>query len=249
MKKLSEDPLVSIVITCHNYGRFLKEAIDSCIHQTYKNNEIIVIDDGSTDDTAKVSKKYNNKINYYYQKNKGVVSARNEGSKKSKGKYIIFLDADDILDKNYIEVCLKTIRSSKAKYVYTDMILFGAENKIHKAMKFDPEYLVVKGNFIHVGALVDARAFEKVGGFSEQEAFEDWDLWLKFLENGYYGEYTPDTLYHYRRHQGSRDDMPEAKKKKIIRKIQLDHSGLMRKYYRKDSILNRLKKIYHAKKR
>jgi glycosyltransferase involved in cell wall biosynthesis len=232
------------VITCYNYGKYLSEAIKSAINQTYENIEIIVVDDGSTDNTKEVAHKFKDDIAYYYQKNSGVASARNNGAKKSKGQYLVFLDADDILSDNYVEICIDKIEDDSSKYIYTDMNLFGSESRAHEAFDFDPYYLVNKGNYIHVGALIEKDAFIKVGGFSNLEAFEDWDLWLKFLDQGMRGAYTKDAIYNYRRHEGSRDDISDRKKARIIRQILSRHPESKKQFYKKESsIIKLLRKI------
>lgn len=87
------EKLISVIITCYNHGKYLQEAIESVLKQSYKNIELIVIDDGSTDHTKFVVDKYP-QVKYIYQANKGVSSARNTGIEHSKGGYICFLDAE-----------------------------------------------------------------------------------------------------------------------------------------------------------
>lgn len=93
---ITNDPLVSVIIPCYNHGGYLSQAIESVLNQTYSNVEIIVIDDGSVDDTALVAKKYE-KIKYHHQQNQGLSASRNKGLELSKGDFIVFLDADDWL--------------------------------------------------------------------------------------------------------------------------------------------------------
>ena len=88
-------PRVSVIIPTYNCDRFLPEAIDSVLMQTYQDYEIIVIDDGSTDQTCQVLESYQNKIRYFYQENQGSAVARNLGIKQAQGEFIAFLDADD----------------------------------------------------------------------------------------------------------------------------------------------------------
>lgn len=98
------DTLVTIIIPAFNCASFIGNAIGSVLEQTYENYELIVVDDGSTDDTAKHVLKYKDKLQYIYQENGGVSKARNTGIKHSKGSYIAFLDADDVWEKNKLEV-------------------------------------------------------------------------------------------------------------------------------------------------
>ena len=92
-------PLISVIIPTHNYASFLPKAIDSVIRQDYPCFEIIIIDDGSTDNTRLVIPPHR-AISYFYQKNRGLAVARNTGIEKAKGEYLVFLDADDWLEKN-----------------------------------------------------------------------------------------------------------------------------------------------------
>ncbi len=92
-----ENPLISVIIPTYNRANFLGEAIESVLSQTYKNLEVIIIDDGSTDDTRQLIEKYTDKrIIYLYQEHGGTSAARNKGIQEAKGEYIAFLDSDDI---------------------------------------------------------------------------------------------------------------------------------------------------------
>ncbi|MBF2098576.1 MAG: glycosyltransferase [Gloeomargaritaceae cyanobacterium C42_A2020_066] len=98
-----ETPLVSVIIPCYNQGQYLQEAIKSVLKQTYKSREIIVIDDGSKDNTREVSESFT-EVKYIFQHNQGVCAARNQGISIAKGKYLVFLDADDKLLENALKV-------------------------------------------------------------------------------------------------------------------------------------------------
>lgn len=101
--------MVSIIIPTYNYAGFLHRAVQSCINQSYKTIEIIVIDDGSTDNTKEIAESYGSRITYIQQQNSGVSSARNRGLGCAAGDFIAFLDADDYLTENAIEVRLNTL--------------------------------------------------------------------------------------------------------------------------------------------
>ncbi|MCX5811428.1 MAG: glycosyltransferase family 2 protein [Proteobacteria bacterium] len=109
MKDKTDFPLVSIIIPTYNYAGFLHRAIQSCLNQSYKSIEIIVIDDGSTDNTKEIAESYGNMIIYIQQENSGVSSARNRGLDHAAGDYIAFLDADDYLTENAIEIRLNVL--------------------------------------------------------------------------------------------------------------------------------------------
>lgn len=125
--------LVTIIVTCYNYARFLPEALDSIAAQEYKHWECLVIDDGSTDDTRSVAERYvqqDERFSYYYQSNAGLSAARNKGIFLAKGVWIQFLDADDLLSADKLSVQLAFIKKSRDKdIVYSDYHLVDAEAK------------------------------------------------------------------------------------------------------------------------
>ena len=97
-------PKVSILIPCYNSERFVAETLDSCLAQTYRNIEIIVVDDGSTDNSFAIAKSFeSNIIKVYRQDNSGACAARNYAFRKSSGEYIVYLDADDIINPSFVE--------------------------------------------------------------------------------------------------------------------------------------------------
>jgi len=113
---------ISVIIPTYNLSAYLKEALDSVINQTYKNTEIIVVDDGSTDDTGDIvtdyAARHPNKIRYIYQNNRGVAAARNVGITSASGDMIAFLDGDDYYLPNYLEQCSRYME----KYNYDIVI-------------------------------------------------------------------------------------------------------------------------------
>lgn len=106
-------PLVSIIIPCYNREKYISQAIDSCLTQTYQNIEIIVIDDGSSDNSVRVVESYLPKVSLIKQKNLGVSAARNRGIEASKGELLVFLDSDDWLSKDIVEQHVKTFKEYK----------------------------------------------------------------------------------------------------------------------------------------
>lgn len=102
-------PLVSVIIPTYNYARYVKKAVQSCLEQSYDNVEVIVVDDGSTDETSTVLAGLGKKITVIYQHNQGVSVARNTGLKNAEGEFITFLDADDYLTEDSIEIRLNIL--------------------------------------------------------------------------------------------------------------------------------------------
>lgn len=142
MSAPNDSPLFSVVIACYNYGRFLARAIDSVLAQTFTNYEIIVVDDGSTDETPDVAEHYNEKINYHRQANAGHCAANNKGAELARGEYIYFLDADDELLPSALQTFADAIAQNPAISVlfggYISVSESGVE-KVHRGSDIPDE--------------------------------------------------------------------------------------------------------------
>lgn len=127
-------PLVSVIIPAFNSSKFIASTIKSVLQQSYSRIEIIVIDDGSTDNTAKILKKLNSKkTRYFYQKNKGLSFSRNRGLQLAQGKYIAFMDHDDFWYPDKIEKQLDIFRKKrKVGLVYTDGFITNLQGKVYQ---------------------------------------------------------------------------------------------------------------------
>lgn len=119
------NPLVSIIIPVYNSEQFLAETIGSAINQTWTNKEILLIDDGSTDDSLSIAKSYeSDRIKVFHQENKGASAARNYGLREARGEYIQFLDADDLLSENKIETQLVALTNNPNKVAICSTVYF-----------------------------------------------------------------------------------------------------------------------------
>jgi glycosyltransferase involved in cell wall biosynthesis len=206
------DPLVSIVIVCHNYGRYLAEAIESALAQTYQNREVVVVDDGSTDDSRDVAHRYP-ALRVVSNPHQGVERACNEVIPTVAGEYFVLLDADDALAPTYVDELLAALRRNPdAAYAYCRPLLFGARTGPMRCLPFSAYFLVRRTNFVNKAALTRKADFVALGGYSEDladHAFEDWDFFLRMLGAGKRGTYVRSPLLRWRRHsEGSRN--PEA---------------------------------------
>ena len=117
--------IVSIIVPVYQAEKYIKKCLESLIHQNLKDYEILCVDDGSTDNSAVIIKQYVTKypfIHYWYQENKGVSAARNMGLQKATGKYVVFVDADDFLKKNKLQILLNKAQKSQA-----DIFVFGGQ--------------------------------------------------------------------------------------------------------------------------
>ena len=130
---MNNEFLVSFNICCFNSEKYISETLDSIVNQTYKNWEIIIIDDGSTDNTASIIKKFilrGVNIRYYYQSNKGFAASRNLAISKSNGDWIALLDHDDICVSNRIEIqILDLYKNPHIKFFFSNIEVFN--NEIH----------------------------------------------------------------------------------------------------------------------
>jgi glycosyltransferase involved in cell wall biosynthesis len=177
--------LVSVIITCYNHSQYLNQAINSVRYQTYKNIEIIVVDDGSTDATKSVAQQ-NADVNYIYQHNQGLSAARNTGIKHSKGEFLMFLDADDFFYENAISINLEHIVSDE-KLVFVSgshNVVYTITGKIRPVVKTvnDLHYSqLLKGNYIGMHASVMYRrwVFNEFLFDTSLKACEDYDIYFK----------------------------------------------------------------------
>ena len=184
-KLTKESSLVSVIITCYNQGQFLKTAIESVLEQNYKDIEIIVIDDGSTDNTMRVAKDYPN-VKYVYQSNQGLSSARNTGVNCSSGAYLVFLDADDWLLADAIFINLKHLKQNReSAFVSNGFIWVNNHKQIigERAIIVENNHYchLLQKNYIsmHATVMYHRWIFEKFRFDTSLKACEDYDLYLK----------------------------------------------------------------------
>ena len=150
---MSQSPKISVIIPTYNHGRFVGKAINSVLNQTYKDFEIIVVDDGSTDNTRGLINAYGNQIKYIYQANQGLASARNTGIQASRAKYVAFLDADDWFAKENLEIKVSYMQNHpEATWVYSDW-----------------QYLDDKGNYLEKGSTIFKYAQKRLTGHIFEE--------------------------------------------------------------------------------
>jgi glycosyltransferase involved in cell wall biosynthesis len=177
--------LVSVIIPCYNHGAYLAEAVESVLAQTYSNIEIIVVDDGSTDNTKAVACGFE-KVRYIHQPNAGLSAARNTGIQHAKGRFILFSDADDWLLPDALELNFKILQQHpEAAFVSGGHKKVNEKGEIIEEEKVPVEenhyQHLLQGNYIgmHGTVLYRAWAFEKVQYDTTLKACEDYDVYLK----------------------------------------------------------------------
>lgn len=203
---------VSVIIPCFNQGKYVKEAINSVLNQTYENIEIICINDGSVDNTAEIitslADKY--KILFFnFKENKGVIHARNFGIDASTGDYILPLDADDTIEPTYVEKAVKILdEKPEIGIVYCKAKKFKKKSKIWKLKEYKFESFLYR-NCIFNCALFRKSNFLQAGKYKDNLKYgcEDWDLWLSLIELNLKPYQINEFLFNYRQHENSRSKL------------------------------------------
>jgi glycosyltransferase involved in cell wall biosynthesis len=179
---------VSVIIPTYNSAQYLIAAVESVLAQTFKDFEILVIDDGSTDNTSEVIKQFKDCVRYIKQENQGVSVARNRGIKESCGKYVAFLDADDIWMPTKLERQIEVLKENpKSNACYTEYIAFSGDMKPTELKRLRTggyvlNDLLLRGNVVGPPSalLGERQLFEKLGGFdSNLSLCADWDMWIR----------------------------------------------------------------------
>lgn len=181
------DALVSIVVTCYNHESYVKDCLESIFQQTYKNIELLVFNDGSLDDSDTVIKDtlslspFEN-TQYFYHENKGVVLTRNIALEHVSGDYLVFVDSDDTLKKDYIRLLVETAEKENADIVYSALYELNSGEVVLPIKEYDLQEMFI-GNFIHASSLIRTSAIGNIK-FDEQlnrEKLEDYDFYLNLV--------------------------------------------------------------------
>jgi teichuronic acid biosynthesis glycosyltransferase TuaG len=209
--------LVSIIMPAYNAERYISQAIQSVIEQTYTDWELIVVDDGSTDGTAEIAQNLgaaDDRIKYVFQQNSRLGKARNTGLENSTGGLIAFLDSDDLWVKEKLGLQVKVMEETEADVVFSDAFVFHEDNVTDESRTFSNLCGRFEGREMFNRLLIDNRIpvltvlarkgmIERVGPFEERPYYhgcEDYDLWLRLAKHGvvFYG--MEERLGRYRRH-------------------------------------------------
>lgn len=210
----SSSPLISIVITNYNYGEYIAQAIESALAQTYENIEIIILNDGSTDNSEEVIAKYykvNPKIRYYHQDNRGIVYTRNKGLKLAKGEFVCFLDADDFFNRNYIEKVYQMAEKFDADVVYPNwhFVGDGVNEPDTNFAEFDPKLLQLQIIHCTAESLIRKSAIgEHV--FKSKDVAEDWEFFIGLSLDGTRFKLAKNIFINYRIKPNSRGSKNNA---------------------------------------
>jgi len=201
-------PRISVIIPCYNLGQFLDEAVNSVLAQTFQDFEILIVDDGSTDeDTVRLLADYDRpKTRVWRTPNRGQAAARNLLIGHATGDYLCALDADDRLHPEYFAKALRQFDEDPAlTFVSAWVQEFGTHDSVWRQDRCDLPALLAEDT-VMTAALVRRSAVISVGGEDEgmpAQGDEDWDLWIRLVRAGYRGTIVPEILFNYRRRPGS----------------------------------------------
>ena len=201
-----KNPLLTVYITNYNYGRYIKQAIESVLHQTFQDFELLIIDDGSTDGSKEIIEPYdlNPVIDVIYQQNKGLNITNNIALRLAKGKYIMRLDADDYLTSDALEKMIGLLEADEELgMVFPDYYLVDAQNNVLAEVKRHnfKEEVGLFDQPAHGACTVIRKEFlDSVGGYDESYSCQDgYELWIKFIAK-YKVTNIRESLFYYRRH-------------------------------------------------
>ena len=215
---------VSIIVPCFLYGKYLEECIDSIVNQTHKAHEIIIVNDGSPDNTSEVAlgliEKYPDEdIILLGKKNGGLSSARNAGIEIATGEFIQCIDADDKVLPGCIEVHLSLIGDDKT-ISQAALMEFGDRHVIMVPTSPTGLERIMQSNTIFCNAMFPRRAWEEIGGFDEHPTmrygYEDWEAWIRMLDKGYKVRTSDFIALRYRVHKGQMTEATAHPKRQIL---------------------------------
>ena len=224
--------IVTVIVPCYNQGQYLSEALDSVLAQTYTQWECIIINDGSTDNTEEIAKAYcgkDQRFQYLYQENQGVVAAKNNAIRHSHGQYILPLDGDDLLGNSFLEEAVAILDTDEEiKIAACRVGYFGDVQGEMKLGDFTLSDLLIRNYMVNT-SMFRRDDFDHVGGYKREMArgLEDWELWLSILENGGKVYRIDKILFYYRIHENSRNAIPYEKHSRLKETIIKIHSQLL----------------------
>jgi glycosyltransferase involved in cell wall biosynthesis len=200
--------LISVVIPVHNAEQYLEDTLKSVFAQSYPHTEIIAVDDGSTDRSVDILERYSDRVVLLKQPNRGAAVARNRGVREARGKWIAFLDADDVWSPRKLQRQLDA--RGERLWCYTDSVFVGGVNDGRKDSDLTEKHhgsvleRLVCNNFVCMSSvLLEKQAYLDAGGFSDGIRYvEDWELWIR-LASMHEIAYVDEPLVEYRIHSGS----------------------------------------------
>jgi glycosyltransferase involved in cell wall biosynthesis len=211
MAQSSSRPVVSVIIPAYNAHLYIGDTLESAVSQTFRSFEIIVVDDGSTDDTQSIAQNFCDRgVTVISQSNAGPAAARNRALSIARGEYVALLDADDLWEPDYLQTMVGFLNSHpEVSIAFSDSVFFGKSK--FNGRRFQEVYppctpitfakLAAQVSHVCVAATIRREIFDHIGLFDESlRAIDDFDFWLRALHAGCQIEPVPRVLVRYRRH-------------------------------------------------
>jgi glycosyltransferase involved in cell wall biosynthesis len=229
------NPLVSVIIPCHNQGIYLQDALDSVLRQTHQNIEIVIVNDGSDDNFTL------HKLQEVRELGLKIIdvavynpsTTRNIGIENCRGEYIVPLDADDIIDDGFIEKSLSILlNNNRLGAVSSWTMLFGAKDSLQKYKSGGVENYIYYTNAT-ITATFSKKTWKAVGGYDPSmiDGAEDWDFWLGVTSRGLDIEIIEEPLFFYRIKNQSRNVDAALKFEEIKKKLTQKHEHVFKHYF------------------
>ena len=224
-------PRVSAVIPCYNHGRFIDRAVDSVLAQTYKDIEILIVNDGSTDPaTIELLKNYPaERATVIHKENGHASSARNCGVARAKGEFILALDADDYFAPEFVEKALKVLDGDPQAGSVTCYVEHFGRVKRRLNIKSGGDLVAfLSHNCSHAGCLFRRQCWVDVGGYDEnmKEGYEDWEFWIAVTRKGWLVRSIPEHLFYYHVSEQGVDTAADRRRPELVRWIANKHKDV-----------------------
>lgn len=233
-------PLISVIVPCYNQAEYLPDTLQSVLDQSYTNWECIIVNDGSSDNTEKVATQWVNidiRFKYLKEENGGVSKARNKGIEVALGEWILPLDGDDIIAKDYLRLAVEVIKdNSNVGIIYCKVNFFSIKEGKWDLPPFDIKKLLIRNQIFNCG-FFKKEDWRKAGGYDEKMVYgrEDWEFWINLLKTTNKEVIQLDYLgFFYRIKDTSRNVNFMADKKKIYEtelRIYEKHKDLYNKHF------------------
>ncbi len=243
-------PTVSIVIPCYQQADYLAEAVGSVVAQTFPDWEVVIVDDGSTDATAAVAadlmvRHPSRRMSLVRQANQGLPSARNSGIAASHGRYVLPLDADDVLMPEMVAKAVRLLDTDPSiAIVYTDYLRFGADSRRVETGVWSLDALAYRCT-LSGATLFRREVWLAVGGYNPnmRGGYEDWDFWIGAAERGFSGRRIREPLFRYRIKASSMIVEAIANDARLRRQIARNHPAVFTRTRRARHVLRRAREL------
>ena len=225
---------VALIVPCHDYGRYAGDALRSIAAQDVAPAEVVVVDDGSVDDSAQVLLALRDEladqldVRVLLRPHAGLPATVLAGLHETRSPLFALVSADDRLRPGFVGRLAAALDARPdAAFAYPKMRLFGDEDGIYQTYPFEVDRLLFDQNFVPGIAMMRRAAYEQVGGLRGLAAYEDWDLFLSFAEQRWTGVLVPEVLYEWRRHGGARSQVGLRARLRLRGQVLAGHPRLL----------------------